>query len=106
MHVHSKGSDEAQTQVMAKSPSVAVAAEVPSHQKAVHSGVGQNRLCPRIKVMYVHHTALILWIQEPEKDSAAHWSDCMSDTDLSVMVLIYLYVLLYGSTQSQEVEWE
>lgn len=92
MHVHSKGSDEPQAQVMAESPSVAVAAEVPSHQKAIHSGVRQNRLRPRVKVMYVHHTALILWIQEPERDSAAHWSDCKSDTDLSVMVLIYLYV--------------
>lgn len=52
--------------------------------------------------MYVHHTALILWIQEPERDSVTHWSDCLSDTVLSVMVLIELYVLLYGSTQNQE----
>lgn len=84
---------------MAEGPGIGIAAEIPTHQKAVHSGIGQNRLCPWVKVMYVHRTALILGIQEPGRDSMAHWSDWLTDTDLSVMVSIYSFVPLYGSTQ-------
>ncbi len=84
VHVHSKGRDETKAQVMAEGPGIAIAAEIPTHQKAVHSGIGQNRLWAWVKVMYVHRTALILWVQEPERDSVAHWSDW-----LRVMVLIH-----------------
>lgn len=89
---------------MTEGPGISIAAEVPTHQKAIHSGVGQNRLRPRVKVMYIHRTALILWIQEPGRDSVAHWSDCLSDTELSVMVFIYSFVLLNESTQVLQVD--
>lgn len=71
VHVNSEGRNESLTQVVAEGPGIAVAAEVPTHQETIHGGVGQHRLWPGVKVMNVHHTALILQIQKPERDTMA-----------------------------------
>ena len=67
MHVHGEGGDEAQAEVVAEGPGIGVGAQVPAHQGAVHRGVGQHRLGSRIKMVDVHHAAVILLVQEPER---------------------------------------
>lgn len=69
VHVHGEGRYESQTQVVTEGPRIAVAAEVPTHQETVHGGVGQHRLRSGVKVMNVHHAALILQIQKPDRDT-------------------------------------
>ena len=60
--VHSKGSDEAWLKIVPQRPGIAGRPEVPAHQSAVHSGVGQHRLRPGVEVMHVHHTAVLLLV--------------------------------------------
>lgn len=62
MHVHGEGGDEAQAEVVAERPGVAVAPQVPAHQGAIHGGVRQHRLSPRVKVVHVHHAAIVLLV--------------------------------------------
>ena len=62
MHVHGKGGDEAQAEVVAERPGIAVAAQVPAHQGAVNGGVGQHRLSPRVKMVDVHYASIILLV--------------------------------------------
>lgn len=65
VHVHAEGGDEAQPQVVAQRPCVGAAAQVPAHQGAVDGGVGQHRLGPRVEVVEVYRTAVLLQVQTP-----------------------------------------
>ena len=62
MDVHGKGGDEACLEIVPQCPGVAGGAEVPAHQSAVHSGVGQHGLRPGAEVMQVHHAAVLLLV--------------------------------------------
>lgn len=65
VHVHAEGGDEAEPQVVPQRPGVAVGAQVPAHQAAVHRGVGQHRLGAAVEVVDVHSTAVFLQVQSP-----------------------------------------
>ena len=65
--VHSEGSYEARLQVVLQRPRIAWRPEVPADQRAIHSSIGQDGLRPRVEVMHVHDTAVLLLVQGSKK---------------------------------------
>lgn len=70
MHVDGEGGDEAEAEVVAQRPGVGVGAKVPADQRAVDGSVRQHRLGPRVKMVDVNRTAVLLKVQRPERKDA------------------------------------
>lgn len=77
VHVHGKGRDESEAEVVAQRPGVGVGAEVPADQRAIDGGVRQHRLGAGVEVVDVDRAAVLLQVQRPERAQTDFLSDIL-----------------------------